>query len=195
MNTNHATSMIDRVQAGAMVLAPLLLLAGTLSSLPDDKFAESVSHGVLQLFAFGMFFLAFAELAKQIAPTLPRAAVALLVTGVLGAQSGVAWGMVFIARDKGLELHAGDLAMAFDVGALFPLTVIGFGICILRTRIAPAWTGAGLALAGIAFPVSRIGMIGELALVADVLMLVSLAGVAVASFSRETVPAAQPALT
>jgi hypothetical protein len=186
--------MIDRVQAGAMVLAPLLLLAGTLSSLPGDKFSESVSHGVLQLFAFGMFFLAFAGLAKQIAPTLPRAAVALLITGVLGAQSGVAWGMVFIARDKGLELHAGDLAMAFDIGALFPLTLIGFGVCILRTRIAPSWAGAGLALAGIAFPISRIGTIGELALVADVLMLVSLVGVAVTLFSRDTVPSPQPAL-
>ncbi len=190
--------MIDRVQAGAMVLAPLLLLAATLSSLPGDDFTESVSQGVVQLFAFGMFFLAFAGLAKQIAPTLPRAAATLLVTGALAAQTGVAFAMLFIARAKGLELQEGALELAFNApGPLFPLTLIGFGVCILRTRIAPAWAGAGLALGGIVFPISRIGVIAEVALVADVLLLVSLVGVAVALVGRDRVPvpAAQPALT
>jgi hypothetical protein len=189
--------MIDRVQAGAMVLAPLLLLVGSLTTLPDDNFSESVPQGVLQLFAFGMFFLAFAGLARKIAPVLPRAAAALLVAGAIAAQAGTAFGMVVIARAKGLELQGGDaLEIAFNApGALFPLTVLGFGLCLLRTKIAPAWAGAGLALGGLAFPVSRIGVIGEVALVADLLMLISLTAVAIALVSRDAVPAAQPALT
>lgn len=178
-----------------MVLAPVLLLGSTLAALPDDAFAESVPQGVLQLFSFGMFFLVFAGLARMLAPAMPRTAILLLVTGTLGAQAGTAFGVVVIARAKGLELQAGDaLEIAFDgPGLLFPLTAIGFGICLALTKTVPTWSAVALAAAGFAFPVSRIGTIAEVALVADLLFVVALAGVA-ASLVRSEVRAPAPAL-
>lgn len=177
-----------------MVLAPMLLLASTLATLPDDNFTESVPQGVLQLFAMGTFFLAYVAVSQLVATKLPRASALLMVTGALGAQAGTAFGVVLIARAKGLELQAGDaLELAFNLpGILFPLTWLALGVCVLVTKAAPAWAGAGLVLAGICFPVSRIGATAEIAVVADILFLVSLTGIAVAALGRASTATRQP---
>ena len=177
-----------------MVLAPMLLLASTLATLPDDNFTESVPQGVLQLFAMGMFFLAYVAVSQLVSARLPRASTILMVTGALGAQAGTAFGVVIIARAKGLELQAGDaLELAFNLpGILFPLTWIALGLCVLSIKVAPTWAGAGLVLAGICFPVSRIGAVAEIAVVADVLFLVSLTGIARGALGRA--PSATPQL-
>ena len=177
-----------------MVLAPLLLIASTLATLPDDNFSESVPQGVLQLFAMGMFFLAYVAVSQLVATKLPRASTLLMVAGAIGAQAGTSFAVVMIARAKGLELQAGDaLELAFNLpGVLFPLTWLALGLCLLATKAAPAWAGAGLMLAAICFPVSRIGATAEIAVVADVLFLASLTGIAVAALGRAPSATPQP---
>lgn len=190
MNTSP---FLNRVLSAATVLAPALLLTATLVTLPDDNFSESLPEGVIQIFAMGLFFLAYLNVSQLVATKLPRLSTLLLVTGTLGAMAGTSFGMIFIARDKGLELHSGALEMAFNLpGILFPMTWLALGLCVLYSKVAPVWAGAGLALAGICFPVSRISMTVEIALVADVLFLVSLTGIAVAALGRAPSATPQP---
>ncbi len=190
------TTFLDRVLVIAMILAPILLLASTLVSLPDDDFAESVPQGVLVMFAMGLFFLAFVAVTRLLGQRLPRLSALLLLTGALGAQAGTAFGVVVIARAKGLELQAGSLEAAFNApGILFPMTWLALGACVLYAKVAPAWTGIALALAGVAFPVSRIGTVGEIAVVADVLFVVALSGFAMVVLRGHVAsPATQPSL-
>lgn len=190
------TMLRDRVLATAMIGAPVLLLASTLVSMPDDNFAESVPQGVLLMFAMGAFFLAYVAVIGLLRDALPRLAALLLVPAALGAQAGVAFGVVVIARAKGLELQAGDpLEIAFNApGILFPLTWMALGACMLYAKAAPAWTGVTLALAGLGFPVSRIGTVAEIAVVSDMLFVAALTGLAVVVLrGHTTAPVAQPA--
>jgi len=59
-------------------------------------------------------------------------------------------------------------------GILFPLTFVGLGLALVRAHAEPRWCAIALAVAGLLFPVSRIGGIETLALVADVVFLLAL---------------------
>ncbi|MEJ7832290.1 MAG: hypothetical protein WKF79_05205 [Nocardioides sp.] len=187
----------QRVLAGAMILAPALLLASTVIAVADDAFAENVPSGVLLMFAMGAFFLAYLGVIGLVAEALPRLSTVLLVTGAFGAMAGTAFGVVIIARAKGLELQEGALEQAFNTpGILFPMTWLALGVCVLYSKVAPLWTGVALALAGVGFPISRIGGVGEVAIVADLLFLAALCGLAtvvVRAPATRTVP--DPAVT
>lgn len=67
---------------------------------------------------------------------------------------------------------------------------------MLYAKVAPAWVGIALALAGVAFPVSRIGTVGEIAVVADVRFVVALSGLAMVVLRGHLAsPATTPSLT
>src|SRR5687768_14029072 len=88
MNTSP---LLTRVLSAATVLAPALLLTATLVTLPDDNFSESLTQGVIQIFAMGLFFLAYLNVSQLVATKLPRVSTLLLVTGTLGAMAGTTW--------------------------------------------------------------------------------------------------------
>ena len=176
---------VDRALAVAMVIAPVLLLVSTLVALAEGDYNESVSQGVLEMFALGAFFLAVLGATQLLADVLPRLSSLLLVTGTLGCQAGVAFGVVAIARAKGLEIPEGSLALAFNAPAfLFPLTWLALGVCLVRTRVAPVWVGVVLALAGLGFPIARAGGVAGVAVVDDVLFVVGLVGLAMVVGSK-----------
>jgi len=56
-----------------------------------------------------------------------------------------------------------------------PLAWIGIGLALLRGAVQPRWCGAALVIAGLLFPVSRIGDIAALAIVDDLIFLLALA--------------------
>jgi hypothetical protein len=171
--------LLNRVTASVMVVAPVLLLASTLVTLGGDDYNESTPQGVIEMFSLGAFFLAVLGVTRLLADALPRLSTLLLVTGTLGCQAGIAFGVVAIARSKGLEMPEGSLALAFNAPAfLFPLTWLVAGISLVRTKVAPVWVGAVLALAGLAFPPARAAGIVEIAVVDDLLFLIGLIGLA-----------------
>jgi hypothetical protein len=171
--------LADRVVAGAMVVAPVLLLTSTLVAVAGGDYNESTPQGVIEMFSLGAFFLAVMGATRLLADALPRLSTLLLVTGTLGCQAGVAFGVVAIARSKGLDMPEGTLALAFNSPALlFPLTWLVAGVSMVRTKVAPVWVGVILALAGLAFPPARAGGIVEIAVVDDLLFLVGLIGLA-----------------
>lgn len=174
--------VLQRVLVAATIVAPVLLLGSTLVAVAAGTYNESTAQGVLEMFSFGAFFLVIAGTTTMLAEALPRVSAVLLVTGTLGCQAGVAFGVVAIARDKGLDMPDGPLAVAFNAPALlFPLTWIAVGLCLVVKRLGPAWVGAVLVLAGLGFPVARAGGVAGAAVVDDLLFVVGLVGLALAS--------------
>lgn len=164
---------MDLVTRAAMVLAPLLLLG---SSIGDGATA-----GLLQVLAMVSFVAVVVGLVARIAEPAPRAAAALLLLGCLGCAGGLGYGFNLIAISHGfdLDLESGAAVILKVTGICFPLTFIGLGLALLRTRTSPVATAAAIAAAGLLFPVSRIGGITPLMILVDVLLLLGLAGIAV----------------
>jgi len=166
-----------RLLGAALIVAPLLLLASSLASAAGSE----ATRGVLGFYAFATFALVVVTLTQSFAATLPRAAAALTVVGVLGAAAGVGFsidaihstlpGSVELIDDGGT---AGVL-VANVPGLMGPLAWIGIGIALLRSGVQPRWCGAALVVAGLLFPVSRIGDIAALAIVDDLIFLLALA--------------------
>ncbi len=158
-----------------MVVAPLLLLG---SSLTDDGTA-----GLLQVVAMALFFAVVVGLVARIAEAAPRAAAALLLIGCLGCAGGLGYGFNTIAISHGfdLDLETGAAVILKITGLCFPLTFLGLGLAMLKTRSAPVAAAAAITAGAALFPVSRIGEVGPLMVAVDLLFLLGLAATAAAA--------------
>jgi len=172
-----STSPRTRLLGAALIAAPLLLLASSLASAAGSE----ATRGVLGFYAFATFALVVVTLTQSFAATLPRAAAALTVLGVLGAAAGVGFSIdaIHSTLPQSVELiDDGGTAGVFVAnvpGLMVPLAWIGIGIALLRSGVQPRWCGAALVVAGLLFPVSRIGDIAALAVVDDLIFLLALA--------------------
>jgi len=172
-----STSPRTRLLGAALIAAPLLLLASSLASAAGSE----ATRGVLGFYAFATFALVVVTLTQRFAATLPRAAAALTVLGVLGAAAGVGFSIdaIHSTLPQSVELiDDGGTAGVFVAnvpGLMVPLAWIGIGIALLRSAVQPRWCGAALVIAGLLFPVSRIGDIAALAVVGDLIFLLALA--------------------
>jgi len=163
-----------------MILGPLLLLCSTIAAILGDGLAQDTTAGILQVYAFVGLMLALFGLTSLLENRAPKAAAVLTLVGALGITGGVAYGINTIFRALGtvdlnqdVEGAAPPLALQLP-GILFPLTFIGLGM-LLRAGARPRWCGAALVVAGVLFPISRIGSIEALAPVPDLLFLLGLA--------------------
>lgn len=172
-----AVNSRTRLLGAALIAAPLLLLASSLASAAGAE----ATRGVLGFYAFAVFALVVVTLTQSFAATLPRAAAALTVLGVLGAAAGVGFSIdaIHSTLPNSVELiDDGGTAGVFVAnvpGLMGPLAWIGIGIALLRSGVQPRWCGAALVVAGLLFPVSRIGDIAALAVVDDLIFLLALA--------------------
>ncbi len=181
----HPGSPLDLLTGAALVLAPLLLLG---SSLTDDGTA-----GLLQVVAMALFIAVVVALVARIAEAAPRTAAVLLLIGCLGCTGGIGYGFNVIAISHGydLDLETGAAVILKITGLCFPLTFIGLGLALLKTRRAPVAAAATVAVGALLFPVSRIGDIGPLMVVVDLLFLAGLSATALAGRNTRE-PVASP---
>jgi hypothetical protein len=173
-NPAHTTTQ-TQVLGGALIAAPLLLLASTAAFAVEagDRINRGTVGGAILVYAMAAFALAVLALTQRFAHIYPRAAVGLLVTGVAGCAAGAGFGVdsIHAALPGGGPLEdigdtAGLLAI-FPPGAVFPFTVIAIGIALLRAEPALRRQAIALMLAGIVFPVSRVLDVLPLAILAD----------------------------
>ena len=163
-----------RVLGISLIVAPLILLASSLAS-------SDATSGVLSFYAFAAFALVVVTLTQTFAATLPRAAAALTVLGVLGAAGGVGFSIdaIHSTLPNSVELiddgGTAGVLVANVPGLMGPLAWIGIGIALLRSGVQPRACGMALVVAGLLFPVSRIGDIAALAIVDDLIFLLALA--------------------
>lgn len=110
------------------------------------------------------------------------AAAAGLVLTVLGTFGGIAFGLQgffegafgFSAAESLAAVNRHPVAawlVLWGAGPLFPLALVALGAALLWTRLVPRPVAVALMIAGVAFPVSRIGRIDLVAHAVDVLLL------------------------
>ena len=183
MNEN-TTSPLARLQGAALIAAPILLATSTIAYGGDGGMGSSQIGGAVQIYAMAAFPLGLLGLTRRLEGVTPRLAAWLSLLAILGATGGVAYGLDAVHGavhpEAPLEaLPVGPVVLQLP-GLCFPLSLIGIGLSLARSRVAASWSGYALALGGLLFPISRIPAIVPLALAADGFILAALVPLGVA---------------
>jgi len=186
------------VQAAALLLAPALFALSTFFWRDVDGRTEYGATGGALVALGSVFWIpAFQALFGLVEERMPRFAAWGWLVAVYGTFGGMAFGIEgLFAEAFGLphdtrQTGWRQFPTPFNVtffwpGPLFPLSLIGLGVVLFSTRATPRWIAVLLALAGLAFPASRIPRLALVAHAADLLMLVPLAYVAIILVRRQT---------
>lgn len=187
---NTAAKQFDTLQFRtfgiSLIVAPLLILISSLFHAMD----RTVWSGSIQVYAFLFYVPACLALTTLLAARTPRWAMASRMLLTLGCLGGACWAATraLIGAAEGTldaavitELYAiEDTGLPFALnlpGVAFPLTMVAVGITLWRTGAVSALHGIGIALAAIAFPMSRIPNVPELFFISDVLFLLTLGAI------------------
>lgn len=134
-----------------------------------NAFAACAIAGPLLVLASTVAWIADQDPARYVLQFHGAAVAALGLIAVIGGPRGH-FGAPAIDADGGVS---GTLAPSLP-GLLGPVSMIGIGIIVWCARTVSRWCAATLVAAAALFPVSRIGDIGLLALVVEVLMCAAL---------------------
>jgi hypothetical protein len=109
---------------------------------------------------------------------VPGLAATAFAVGVAGCGGVIGYGFNTLGVSLGgvdLIDATGPATILKPLGLCWPLALILFGVALLRAGRVPAALAAGIVLAGVLFPISRIANIGWLAIVVDFVLLGCLA--------------------
>ena len=191
---DDTSSPVARLQGAALVAAPVLLAASTVAYGAEGGIGYSQVGGAIQLYAMAAFPLGLLGLVRRLEGPLPRAAALLSAMVIFGAVGGVAFAIDAVHGAVHPEAPLENLPLAPSFlhlpGLTFPLGLIGVGLALARSGVAPRWSGYALAVGGVLFPMSRIPSIVPLALGADLFILAALAPLGWALLRGQ--PAARP---
>ena len=166
----------------SLVLAPLLFTASSLTWTSSGEYG--VVGGAFLVFGSLFWIVAFLALFGALRTQAPRYAVWGWLVAAYGAICG---GTAFAFQGMFAEMHGATKteslaalarhpvvanAIFWIGGPAFPISLLVLGVILVRTRVAPWWAGAMLALGGALFPVARIPRIEGFALGIDLLMLI-----------------------
>lgn len=164
----------------ALIIAPLLFSLSTFFWKNGEYTVPSATLLIISLF---FWMIAFRGLFSITAPLLPRYSVWGLWVACFGCVSGICFAFTgYLTTVLGVSHEAYLEALArypvtsqlllFASGPVFPLSILVLGIQIARKKAVKRWVGILLAVAGVAFPASRIPRIDTLAHAADILLLI-----------------------
>jgi hypothetical protein len=163
----------------SLVLGPLVLAASTFFWV-DGRYG--VTGGVLVALSSTAWAYGLIGAWERLHPRLPAAAAAGLVLTLVGTFGGIAFGLQGFFEGA-FGLSAAESLAAVDqhpvaawlalwgAGPLFPLSLILLGAALLWTRLVPRPLAATLLVAGVAFPLSRVGRVDLVAHAVDALLL------------------------
>lgn len=186
-----------RLHGVAILAAPVLLLISSVAFLTSgDGINDGVLGGTISAWSCFAFVLGFVGIARSFEAVAPRASVALLVLSVLGFMTGMSYsisaidlgftGKAFMGGDP----EGGDAIglLAFDPwGLCLPLACVLLAVLVWRTGLFPRWAAVPILLGGLLFVPSREVDLGQLAVVADVLLTVGLAPIGLAILASRSV--------
>lgn len=189
----------QKVNAIAMVIAPLLLAASSFVSLTGNGNNSDALGGALVVYAFFVFIFVILGLTQLLAAHAPRFAMVMRVVGIFGCVGGVNWGMDSAIRGvllTNVDAATAQLSAETVVGALphllelpgliLPISMVILGIALLRYQLVPAPAALLLALAGLTFPVGRIPDIEPVYIVTDLAFVISLIWISRRSLTQDT---------
>ena len=172
---------------GCAFLAPLFLLAGDIAQVINR---DTVVWTVLLWVAFILFVPAVIGLEAIIHRRAPVLAITGGALALIGAIAGATMQALFRAQ---IVLRNGGLAEAETFlgrqpaitlttlmpGILFPVGLLILAIALWRSRVAPVWLAATLAVGAIMFPIGHAVGFTPALIIGDVILLIAFASVAV----------------
>lgn len=169
------------VQGASLIAGPALTVVSTF--LWDADGRHGVTGGALAALSSVVWLYGLLGLWDRLRPERPGWAALGSLAAIVGCFGGIAFGLqgfyeaVFgLTGDQSLDALAEHPVAAQLVlwlpGPAFPLSMIALGLALALTRKAPLWTAVLFAVAGAAFPISRIPRIEAVAHVADLLLLI-----------------------
>jgi hypothetical protein len=171
-------SFDQHVPAFFLFLAPALLLASTIAYTLGSGFNADATGGAIQVYAFAAFIPVTLGFARWATIVSPRISTALTIVAALGVAGGIAYGMDSIhTAQVGASLEefglSGPLVLQIP-GIMFPLSLLGIAMTLMRLGAQARWSGALLAVVAVLFPASRIPGIEGLGIVSDTLLILAL---------------------
>ena len=184
----EGTTLADRLQekvAGVCLIAGALLLAPATQFEYSGGLFWAGSLGLVIYILFVPGLLGIARLLRQRSPRLSVVVGLLIAAGcVAGASFQAAMLHEWAARTAGTPEAMMAAIMGVTEGRVFPILVIfgvqfpisllTLGVGLFRTRMAPTWVAALLAIGAVVFPVGHIGSIQPVQHLAEVILLVPL---------------------
>jgi hypothetical protein len=172
-STTTFTSAFDRIAAGGMVIAPLLVLGSSVAIFVLDA---PVAGGAMGMIGAALLGAMATAITRPLQARMPRRAAVLTVLFAYGfVFGGIAFNLETILMEHGMMSL--DSVSAFPVigmsGVLGPLSLIGIGAALVATG-ADRVAGVALAVCGMFFPVSRIFDIAAVALAVDAMLVVGM---------------------
>ncbi|WP_029433000.1 hypothetical protein [Blastococcus sp. URHD0036] len=186
---------VDRILTASLAVSSALTLLSSLLYAVNGW--EDGAAAVLQIVGGVLGALAVVRLVTYLRD-LPWLSAAVLVLGLAGACGVVAYGINTIAVGLGgLDLidKSGAAAVLKPLGLFWPLALLLAGIGLLRGRRVPSGVALGIAVAAVAFPVTRIANLAWPAVAVDVVLLACLAALPVVLRDAEQAPHPVPAAT
>jgi hypothetical protein len=193
MNENLANQWQNKLYGAALIITPLLLLATSIAEWTGSGPEKDGFGGTLKVLTMFLFIFVVLGLTHLLWTRAPRTAVIGRFIGILGCTGGIGYGFLGVFYDVLVQAGASEallaefmtLANGLDSGLagvpilqvpgfIFPLTFIGLGIALWRTRVVPAWAGIILAVAGLMFPIGRFPDVPSVNYLADLFFVVSL---------------------
>lgn len=168
----------------AVAVAPVLILASTLAFAAEGGINDGNVGGALQFFAFALWGVAVVALTGRLRQHAPWPAALLLLTGLVGAASGAAFGIesIWVAETGEPQLlvvgNAAAIVSMGPPGLLTPLTLLALGALYVRHDLAPRPAAIALAISGVLFPAGRATELIAAAIVTDLLLVGALTVIA-----------------
>lgn len=205
-STHHTVTarLPSRVYGLALLVAPFVFLIGAVVyiSFEGPRINEGVVGGTISVWACFLMAVGFVGFGRLVEPVAPRGATLLTILGVVGYAAGAMFHAAFIhsgrfgrytdypnyitSRLFDAEFEGEDVGNFFGIFAYIPwgwmqptAYALG-GVLVLRTRLAPRWSGWALIGAGIAMIVGEPQQIAPIAIAGDVLAALGLVPVAIA---------------
>lgn len=189
-----------KAAAVSLVVGPALLAASSVAWIADSpQVRGALAFWAIVLVGVGLHGIVLRRLAEP----APTAHAVLGVTLAAGVAAGAAFAVEMLMVDTFAVdrlVETGDPAAILTLnlpGTMFPISVIAIGVFSWRKQTLPVASALLLALAGIVFPMSRIGEVAALAVVSDLLLVAATAPIALAVLrggTRSPSRIAQPAL-
>jgi hypothetical protein len=172
-STTAFTSAFDRIAAGVMVIAPVLVLGSSVAIFVLDV---PVAGGAMGMVGAALLGAVATAITRPLQARMPRRAAALTVLFAYGfVFGGIAFNLETILVEHGMMSL--DSVSAFPIigmsGVLGPLSLVGIGAALVATG-ADRVAGVALAVCGMLFPVSRIFDIAAVALAVDTMLVVGM---------------------
>lgn len=173
-STTTFTSTFDRLAAGVMVIASVLVLASSFTVFVLDA---PVAGGAMGMVGAALLGAAATAITRPLQALMPRRAAALTLLFAYGfVFGGIAFNLETILVEHGMMSL--DSVSAFPVigmsGVIGPLSLVAIGAALFATG-ANRVAGVALVLCGLLFPVSRVFDIASAALAVDSMLVLGMA--------------------